>query len=272
MIDENKTSYPSIKQSWGIVGICIAAMILFSPVNILLNNFAGKEISFLISYLLAMGVTFWIAHLKRKKWTGVDEYDLRLSSAKIAALIFLSVIAIQIGIVSPVVSLIPMPESMKGIFLEFAMRNSIFSFIAIVIAAPVLEELIFRGIILNGLLKRYSPLKSIVISSILFGVVHLNPWQFVAAFVIGMFSGWVYYKTNKLALSILIHFANNLFAFGSTYFVDAESILNKSLPELYGGFLNMVVVTFGAIVAATICLYFIRTEFEKTGITQCATK
>jgi membrane protease YdiL (CAAX protease family) len=203
---ERGISYPNIKQSWGIVGICILSMILFSPVSILLNIFTGKEISFLIYYLLSMGATFWIAHLKRRKWTDVDEYNFAFSSAKIAMLVSLAVIAIQLGIVSPVVSLIPMPEFMKDIVLEFAMRNGIFSFIAIVIAAPVLEELIFRGIILNGLLKRYSPLKSIVISSILFGVVHLNPWQFVAAFVIGIFSGWVYYKTKKLTLCILIHF------------------------------------------------------------------
>lgn len=45
-----------------------------------------------------------------------------------------------------------------------------------VIAAPVLEELIFRGMMLEGLLKKYSPVTSIIISSILFGVAHLNPW------------------------------------------------------------------------------------------------
>ena len=182
MMEENGISYPDIKQSWGIVGICILSMILFSPVSILLDTFAGKEISFLIYYLVSMGATFWIVHLKRRKWTGVDGYDFAFSSPRISILVSLAVISIQLGIVSPVVSLIPMPEFVKDIVLEFASRHGVFSFIAIVIAAPVLEELIFRGIILNGLLKRYSPLKSVLISSILFGVVHLNPWQFVAAF------------------------------------------------------------------------------------------
>lgn len=100
-------------------------------------------------------------------------------------------------------------------------------------------------------------------SSILFGIVHLNPWQFISAFIIGLFSGWVYYKTRNLTLSILIHFVNNLFAFGAMYF-DTETITDKSLPELYGGFFNLVATIFGAIVVAAVCLYFLRLEIKNT--------
>lgn len=262
MMKENGMAYPTTKQSWGIVGIAIVFMILFSPVNLALNSFAGKELSFLIYYLLAIGATFWFAHLKRVKWTGVDEYNFQIGSIKIGILVSVAVIAIQIGIVSPITSAIPIPESLESIFLALAKQNGIFSFITIVIAAPILEELIFRGIMLDGLLKIYSPLKAILISSLLFGVIHLNPWQFVAAFVIGIFSGWVYYKTQKLTLCILIHFSNNLFAFGSGYFMDPESILDKSLTELYGGFFNLMAITFGAILVASICLHFLRVEIK----------
>ncbi|HET6541346.1 MAG TPA: CPBP family intramembrane glutamic endopeptidase, partial [Chryseolinea sp.] len=101
---------------------------------------------------------------------------------------------------------------------------------------------------------------SILISSALFGVVHLNPWQFISALIIGIFSGWVYYKTKNLTLSILIHFVNNLAAFSSMYFLDAEVAMDMPLSEQYGGFLNLVMITFGAIVVAVICLYFLRLE------------
>ncbi len=264
MMKENRMAYPTIKQSWVIVGIAIVFMILFSPVNLALNTFAGKEVSFLIYYLLSMGATFWFAHLKRRKWTSVSDYNFQFGSIKIAILVSVATIAIQIGIVSPIVSLIPMPESLVKIFIEFAKMKGLYSFIAIIIAAPILEELIFRGIMLNGLLKIYSPLKSIVISSLLFGVVHLNPWQFVAAFVIGIFSGWVYYKTQKLTLCILIHFSNNLFAFGSGYFMDTESIVDKTLTEIYGGYFNLIAITLGAITVGIICLHIIRVEMMHT--------
>jgi membrane protease YdiL (CAAX protease family) len=209
-----------------------------------------------------MGATFWIAHWKRKKWTNISVYNFEFSSAKIIILVSITVVAIQTGVISPLVSLVPMPEFMKNIFLEFAQRNGVFSFITIVVAAPILEELIFRGIILDGLLKKYSPLNSIVISSILFGLIHLNPWQFIAAFVIGIFSGWVYYKTKKLTLSILIHFVNNLFAFSFTFFFEPEAVVDMSLLDLYGGFLNLFAVILGATVIALIGLFFIGQEIK----------
>ncbi|MBT3209013.1 MAG: CPBP family intramembrane metalloprotease [Bacteroidetes bacterium] len=262
MTENNEIQYPNIKQSWGIVGIAILSMILFSPV-ILLDNLIGEEISFLAYYLLAMGVPFLIVHRIKKKRTGLSNYNFDFSSVKIIMLVFIAIIAIQIGIISPFVNLIPMPEFMEKIFLELANQNGVFSFIAIVIAAPVLEELIFRGIILDGLLKKYSPVKSIIISSLLFGIVHLNPWQFLGAFIFGIFSGWIYYRTNKLILTIIMHFANNFLAFVAIYFFDEETMMDKSLTEIYGGLLNLSLISVGAIIITIICIYLLKNEFNK---------
>lgn len=263
MIEKKETYYPNVGQSWGIVGIAILSMLLFSPVNLILNNVLGKEISFLVYYLLAMGVPFGIAHLIRKKRTGINKYNFSLSSMKIMALVSISIIAIQTGITQPIVNSLPMPEFMQKIFLEFANQKGVFSFLAIVIAAPIIEELIFRGIILNGLLQKYSQVKSIILSSVLFGIVHLNPWQFVSATIIGIFSGWVYYRTKKLSLSILIHLVNNLIAFLGMYFMDAETMMNESLTELYGGFINLILITFGAILVSIIGIFLLKKEFSE---------
>jgi membrane protease YdiL (CAAX protease family) len=71
----------------------------------------------------------------------------------------------QIGIIVPIISQIQCQTLCKNI-LDKESSTGVYSFITIVIAAPILEELIFRGIILNGLLKA-TPLKSIIISSLL---------------------------------------------------------------------------------------------------------
>jgi uncharacterized protein len=84
--------------------------------------------------------------------------------------------------------------------------------IVTVIAAPVFEELIFRGIILDGFLKRYKPRTAIFLSSLIFGIAHLNLPQFLNALLLGILMGWVYWKTKSLLLTILIHFINNLSA------------------------------------------------------------
>ncbi|GAB0156479.1 type II CAAX endopeptidase family protein [Chryseobacterium sp. Alg-005] len=83
--------------------------------------------------------------------------------------------------------------------------------ITAVIMAPIFEEIIFRGIIQKGLInKGVKPWKAIVYASIIFGVVHANPWQFVGAVLLGCVLGLVYYKTKSLLLPMLLHGFNNL--------------------------------------------------------------
>src|SRR5690606_36763881 len=83
------------------------------------------------------------------------------------------------------------------------------SILAAVIAAPVLEEILMRGIILDGFLKRYNPAKSIIWSALIFAVFHLNLWQGVSAFTFGLLAGWLYWKTRSLSLCILLHAIGN---------------------------------------------------------------
>ena len=78
--------------------------------------------------------------------------------------------------------------------------------------APIFEEIFMRGIILAGLLKKYSPKKAIIISAIIFGVWHFNIHQSVNATLIGLVLGIIYYKTNSLILCIVLHMTNNIFA------------------------------------------------------------
>ncbi|MFY7815146.1 MAG: CPBP family intramembrane glutamic endopeptidase [Chryseobacterium taeanense] len=89
--------------------------------------------------------------------------------------------------------------------------NPVVMVITAVICAPIFEEIIFRGIIQKGLMnKGVEPWKAIMFSSIIFGVVHGNPWQFVGAVLLGCVLGLVYYKTKSLLLPMLLHGFNNL--------------------------------------------------------------
>ncbi|GAB2477872.1 protease [Hymenobacter qilianensis] len=90
------------------------------------------------------------------------------------------------------------------------------SFFVICVSAPILEELLFRGLLLPGLLKNYSPRKAIIQSGLLFGIIHLNPAQAVSAFLLGLFLGWLYYRTQSLAACIVVHCLNNAVAWVAT--------------------------------------------------------
>jgi len=63
--------------------------------------------------------------------------------------------------------------------------------------------------VLRGLLTRMKPAWAIVISALFFALIHMNPWQALNAFIIGVVMGYLYYKTGSLLLTMLIHFVNN---------------------------------------------------------------
>jgi hypothetical protein len=81
--------------------------------------------------------------------------------------------------------------------------------VLLVLVAPITEELLFRGIILAGLLARYRAPAAILISTLLFMLVHLNPWQFAGAGGLGLMAGWLYARTRSVVPCILVHMVQN---------------------------------------------------------------
>ena len=83
------------------------------------------------------------------------------------------------------------------------------SFLLTAIFAPIFEEWLCRGMVLRGMLTRMKPGWAIVVSALFFALIHMNPWQALNAFIIGVVMGFVYWRTGSLLLTMLIHFVNN---------------------------------------------------------------
>lgn len=94
------------------------------------------------------------------------------------------------------------------------MRAPLAGILAMGIMAPVAEEVLFRGIIMRSLLReRWAesrPWLAVLISALLFSLVHMNPDQMLGAFAMGVFSGWLCHRTGSLFPGIVAHMTNNL--------------------------------------------------------------
>jgi membrane protease YdiL (CAAX protease family) len=77
------------------------------------------------------------------------------------------------------------------------------------VLAPVLEEMLFRGIVLRSFLHQYTRWAAILGSATLFGFVHMNLYQFAVGVVIGVFLGWLYERTRSLVPCIALHASYN---------------------------------------------------------------
>ena len=96
-------------------------------------------------------------------------------------------------------------------------------FVSLVFLGPITEEIVFRGAILKALSKSFdNKWTAIIISALLFAIIHFNPSQLLHAFVIGMLLGWICIKTQSIVPCLLIHIINNGTAF----------LFIKYLPEV----------------------------------------
>lgn len=116
----------------------------------------------------------------------------------------LSVLAIG----SAVQAFFPMSDGQCLLFQRMLSMN-VPAVVLVCVLAPVLEEMLFRGIILRGFLALYSRPVAILGSAVLFGLAHLNIYQFPVALIIGVVAGWLYERTRSLWPGIVLHGAFN---------------------------------------------------------------
>ncbi len=82
--------------------------------------------------------------------------------------------------------------------------------LAISVSPAISEELVFRGLLVRGLLARWGVWWTMLISSILFALIHFHPLHVMAVFPIGMALFWIYYTTRNFWLPMWLHLLNNL--------------------------------------------------------------
>ena len=89
--------------------------------------------------------------------------------------------------------------------------------LSVIIISPLLEEILFRGVILNGLSYKHSSIYSILVAAILFSAFHMDYHKLFSSFIVGLIWGVLYIKTNKnLIFCIICHaFANACSFFGA---------------------------------------------------------
>ena len=96
------------------------------------------------------------------------------------------------------------PESLFGGFLLF---------FAVVILAPLGEEIIFRGFLQQILEKQWKDsTQAVLFTALIFSLIHMNPYWFFQIYILGVFLGFLAWKTNSIVAPLILHGLNNFIA------------------------------------------------------------
>lgn len=215
---------PGIKGTVGLILLLLAGNLMGSAVVFLFGIFFSADDVLTYGPLLAYPVMFippmaYASFMSRRNElfdTGyaLDSNNFGKAGGWLMA-IMVSVATLAVGfLMDPVNAALPkMPESLEKILENMVSDGPLWvSLLSVSVMAPFFEEWLCRGMILRGLLRKMHPVWAMVISSFCFALIHLNPWQGIPAFVLGMLFAYVYYKTGSLKLTMLMHCVNNTFA------------------------------------------------------------
>ena len=86
--------------------------------------------------------------------------------------------------------------------------------LVVVVGAPVIEEIFFRGLVLRAFEDRWHPRVALVASSIVFGLIHFQPLQFPALVMFGLISGHLAQRHGRLGRAVWAHVGFNAWTVG----------------------------------------------------------
>ena len=250
----------------GIVGIVILSVIsAFFIGGIIMGVFASNpgqidKLYLYFSFFLGQGVIIIppIYYLKIKKKPILDSFRLNLISIntlKSSAIFSLGVIIIFDTFDRILHQLVPTPDyiiDLGNIMQPESTLGFVFLFLAVVIMAPVGEEIVFRGFLQKFLEEYWKDItRAVLVTSLFFAMIHFNPFWTVQIYLLGVILGFLAWKTNSIIPSIVLHSMNNGIAFILTIFDGSDLsiylwndnvspiFIAIALYLIYGGYKNI---------------------------------
>jgi membrane protease YdiL (CAAX protease family) len=159
----------------------------------------GNAVVFVV-LMQAKGMTYRnLFHPSSSSVTSTAVLTVPLVALLVPAMVLVAGVAI-----GWVESLLPL-SSWEAQMFERMASNSLPNIVATCLLAPLLEEMLFRGVFLRAFLQQYPRWVAIWSSALIFGVAHMNVYQFLVALLIGVMAGWLYERTRSLVPCVALH-------------------------------------------------------------------
>ncbi len=141
-----------------------------------------------------------------------------------------------------------------------------FIFVVLIVAVvPALaEEFLFRGIVQRSMEETLGGLRGAILAGVIFGAFHMNPFSLVPLVALGIFFGYLVYRSQNITLAVAAHFFNNFIACTATYLKIRDDFVVLAPDQTASLSLVAVNTSFFGMVFLVSLLYFKRlTEPEQ---------
>lgn len=211
---------PAMFPTWGdmvvMIAIFFGATLIGAGVMVLLRSVAPEmekepltAATYFTQFVIAIG-GIWFYRRSRGVRGSAFHFTLKWYNASLVILGLGLMLAVSV-VMEPLLSLFPESQFEA---LNNAIGSGGWAILTAVVLAPVFEEMLFRGLILQSARQKWGATAAILLSAALFGLVHfpIMP-QMLNAFVMGVMMGYIYVLTDSLLSVIIIHAVNNALAF-----------------------------------------------------------
>ncbi len=221
---------------WGAVGLCAlfalvagCAWFELALLQVLLHVRLHLSTQLFLVHTTATLSTLWVG-LPRSGLSLAAAFPLRRFRPALLPAILLTALGLLLAI-PWVMRWLPLPSrSLLEFFASLGRDGWIAVVLVIGIVAPFSEELLFRGLLLGALRRRYSTATAVLVSTALFVLIHGNYTQGTAALVMGLVNCWLVLRTGSLVPAMLFHATWN----SATRLVGATSSPQAAHPGLPG--------------------------------------
>lgn len=195
--------------AWSGIGLADASSAMGNPALILWGLISSAIIQLLLMWLyIRKGLRaqlLGLTHFGRLSvWQTIVMAILLVAAAMIFNFIYATYVIPGIG----------MQEEMAKMLASIPRTplNIAAGFFAIAVAAPVVEELLFRGFLQNALARHMPFWAAIILSSFGFALVHGQPYAIPGLMSLSLAFGYIYHRTGSLRTNIILHMVNNFAA------------------------------------------------------------
>ena len=199
-----------------VPAVCILVGMMFRKVDVPVDRFMDESGDFYTVLGFGLAIYYLYRRCRKRGKDFLEEAMVFPSGMEPAAAVLLAAAGFGISMaLSSIITILPFPAGFAASYGYETERlfygpDQILVFLSVLFLAPVAEEILFRGFIMFRLERDFTKQQAVILSSIMFAVLHLHPLWMAYAFGMACLMGLAASRTENVCSSIAIHMGFNM--------------------------------------------------------------